>query len=1159
MKKTLKLLSLVLCILISPSALHATDVGGIISTDITWNVAGSPYIVTASVLLNPGVTLTIEPGVIVKFNADFYIQVAGILVARGTPGARILFTSNSGTPSPGDWAGISFNNASTDAEYNAGGDYISGCILEYCIIEYAGPGVTANLSGPCIDHCVFIHNYTEDQSSGAGLKVTYSDSIRIRNNLFLSNQSWAIYGASGGIYMEMSEKVQVVNNIFYNNSAQSYNGAGGDAGGGFNLSDNPGGGPFYIAYNTFYMNTARGKDNSTYPHRVGGALIASPWLSTDVTIEYNTIIDNEGFDSDDAGGIVGVVADILNNNLINNKPYDIAINSGWSKMAGWELNAVSNWWNTAVESEIQAKIHDYYDNFQDINEVLYDPWESAFILTAPITPPAQVIKQYKPGGIYLRWKPNPETDVAGYKIYYGSPTGYSYSNVIDVGNDTVYTIPEGVTLYEEIAVTAYDATADGDDDMVQGHESWYSVADLGISIAYIPTNVSCNGFSDGAVDLIVTNGFPPFTFDWSNDSTREDLVNITAGTYLVTVTDTQGFTAEGTTVVTEPDLLEVSFGATNINCIGGSDGEIDLTVTGGTAYYSYSWTGPDLFSAFTEDITALKEGKYYLSLEDSKACSLQDSVTLTYNHELPVIAIAFADSNKICEGDTLVLDAGTGFSEYLWSTLETGQTIKVSATNTYSVTVTDVNGCVNSDDEMVTVFPVPASSFVLDDSICEDETNLITYTGSGLPEASYAWELDEGSIVSGSGQGPLTVEWPAIGSKNVSLSVIQDGCHSDTTRVSFDIFQVPTSLFTIEDAVCSDGLVAVAYNGNATGDANFNWSLDGGSIQSGSGQGPLDVNWTTGGNKTVSLEVSENGCISGITDNTVYVAYPFEDEEICLVTIDEKSGKNMVVWENTPDMGIDSYNIYRETNVSGVYTQIGNVPAAALSLFVDMVAVPEQQQYLYKISAVDTCGNESDNSQYHKTLFLQYNGADVGVNLSWKLYQIEGTPISFDSYILYKGTDSTELEPFDTISGGLDAYTDNDPNVLETRYYYRIAGVKAEECDASGGTKAGAGPYSHSISNLEDNRLQASGIRASDAFGNIKIIPNPCSESTTIRFTNPENKSYRLNIIDLSGKVVRSLEVNEPEFVLNRDNLEKGYYIIELRGDSLYRGKLIIE
>ena len=93
----------------------------------------------------------------------------------------------------------------------------------------------------------------------------------------------------------------------------------------------------------------------------------------------------------------------------------------------------------------------------------------------PVIPVFNLIKG-NDGVDYLNWSSNQESDIAGYKIYYGNYTGYSFSNVIDVGNVTSFTLPAGISIDEPIAVTAYDLDANGIDDLFEGNESWFSLA-----------------------------------------------------------------------------------------------------------------------------------------------------------------------------------------------------------------------------------------------------------------------------------------------------------------------------------------------------------------------------------------------------------------------------------------------------------------------------------------------------------------------------------------------------------------------------------------------------------------------------------------------------------------------------------------------------------
>ena len=230
------------------------------------------------------------------------------------------------------------------------------------------------------------------------------------------------------------------------------------------------------------------------------------------------------------------------------------------------------------------------------------------------------------------------------------------------------------------------------------------------------------------------------------------------------------------------------------------------------------------------------------------------------------------------------------------------------------------------------------------------------------------------------------------------------------------------------------------------------------------GQDTIDemVTYNTG---MFSLHVEDGFC--GSSDSLeVFVHYPFQ-EKICIVTVDRATGRNLIVWEKTPEKGTAFYNVYREGKI------IGTVPYADLSVFPDMTADPEKRAHIYQISAVDSCGNESALSPYHKPHFLQFVSTDGGVNLGWDDYLIEGDSMNFINYTIYRGGDSTVLSPLEAnVPRLIHNYTDNDPSTRTIKYYYRIAGNLSDPCFPSSDIKADAGPYSHSMSNIEENRLQ---------------------------------------------------------------------------------------
>lgn len=107
-----------------------------------------------------------------------------------------------------------------------------------------------------------------------------------------------------------------------------------------------------------------------------------------------------------------------------------------------------------------------------------------------------------------------------------------------------------------------------------------------LAASITPTNVSCFGGNDGAADLTVSGGTTPYSYLWSTFATTEDLLSLSAGNYVVIVTDAKGCQKITTTTVTQPTQIVVSGVVTNLSCNNAGDGFINVTVNGGTPGYT---------------------------------------------------------------------------------------------------------------------------------------------------------------------------------------------------------------------------------------------------------------------------------------------------------------------------------------------------------------------------------------------------------------------------------------------------------------------------------------------------------------------------------------------------------------------------------------------
>ena len=346
------------------------------------------------------------------------------------------------------------------------------------------------------------------------------------------------------------------------------------------------------------------------------------------------------------------------------------------------------------------------------------------------------------------------------------------------------------------------------------------------------TDVKCFGESTGAVDLTVTGGTAPYTYLWSNGATTEDLVNIVAGTYTVTVTDANLCTVTASATVSQPSAaLDVSATVTDVKCFGESTGEVDLTVTGGTAPYTYSWSN----GATTEDLVNIVAGVYTVTVTDANLCTATVPVTVSQPSEL----IAVAGSNgPVCIGMTLNLQGGPdGMLSYSWngpdgftSSLQ-NPVVATAATQAmsgqYTLNIVDMNGCSATANTNVVVNEIPVITFTQTNILCNGtSTGAIDITVSGgTAPFVYLWT------------GPVAD--PATGDQiNISAGtytvIVTDANNCTSAQVSTEITELPPLLGTITSRTNvtepggNDGSFTVEGSG---GTAPYMYSLESGPMQ----------------------------------------------------------------------------------------------------------------------------------------------------------------------------------------------------------------------------------------------------------------------------------------------------------------------------------------
>ncbi|RMH01364.1 MAG: hypothetical protein D6706_01920 [Chloroflexi bacterium] len=252
-------------------------------------------------------------------------------------------------------------------------------------------------------------------------------------------------------------------------------------------------------------------------------------------------------------------------------------------------------------------------------------------------------------------------------------------------------------------------------------------------------DVSCNGFNDGAVDITVNGGTPPYSYSWSNNTTNEDIINVGAGNYSVTVTDFNNCSITGSATVGTPALMISNISVTDVTCNGGNDGAVDLNVVGGTPPYSYLWSN----FAITQDLNNISAGQYQVVITDANGCVLRDSAVVSEPAPLSVVITAV---DVTCAGDsngsvTVSATGGNAPYSWQWSTSDTTQTVNALPGGNYTVTATDANGCTGTATTTVNEPAALTLSMAVTNVLCAGDSNgtIIVNVSGGTMPYGYLW------------------------------------------------------------------------------------------------------------------------------------------------------------------------------------------------------------------------------------------------------------------------------------------------------------------------------------------------------------------------------------------------------------------------------------
>jgi len=280
------------------------------------------------------------------------------------------------------------------------------------------------------------------------------------------------------------------------------------------------------------------------------------------------------------------------------------------------------------------------------------------------------------------------------------------------------------------------------------------------------------------------------------------------------------------------------------------------------------------------------------------------------------------------------------------------------------------------------------------------------------------------------------------------------------------------------------------------------------------------------------------------TDHLGIYFKTMESPSICIVTVNSNN-KNVIVFEKPISNAIDSFFVYRETNMTTAYEKIGSIPYDSLSIFVDQTSAPSVNSNQYKISLIDTCGFQSNWSESHKTMHLTINqGMGNTWNLIWQPYQ--GFQVT--TYNIYRGSDPNQMQLIGTISGANTQYTDLNPP--SGYVYYQVEVIAPYFCNP---TKSSG--FQSSRSNIASNNT----ISVSNFLFDSKmyIYPNPTSNLIFVNLGLETQELFEYSIYNMVGeKVLEGTEMQK----IDVTSLSNGVYLIEVKcNNNFYRDRFVIQ
>ncbi|HYC60120.1 MAG TPA: hypothetical protein VEK79_11205 [Thermoanaerobaculia bacterium] len=319
-----------------------------------------------------------------------------------------------------------------------------------------------------------------------------------------------------------------------------------------------------------------------------------------------------------------------------------------------------------------------------------------------------------------------------------------------------------------------------------------SVTELAPLVATITPSGPTTFCSGGSVTLDAGAGFTSYL--WSNGATSQSINVAASGTFTVTVTDANTCSATSApTVVTMNPNPTVTVSGPSTAC--GS-----AVLDAGPGFATYNWSN----GATTQTTTVTTTGGYFVTVTDANGCSATSSPKSVTINSAPGVNIA----GPLSACDSANLDAGAGFVSYLWNTGAISQSINVTTSGVYTVTVTDANGCTGTDTHTITIDATPAATITPSGPTTFCAGGSVTLTSS--PAASYLWS-----------NGATTQSIVVTASETFTVTTSNGACSATSAPTVVTVSPGATVDITGPAATCAGAAVTLDAGANF---ASYLWS-----------------------------------------------------------------------------------------------------------------------------------------------------------------------------------------------------------------------------------------------------------------------------------------------------------------------------------------------